>query len=145
MPRNSLSAVFDLWFLWHETFLNSSSFLPLVVKHLFEYRAFRCGEYEYIPYAKKCQGYFSFFLDFFDFFYAALREPAGGCAAGSRDRVPAFTDSRVEPENDTIAKSGMTDGFDTGPSTRLRDRYAGVIQYSRKFLCQLLQIPNPHL
>ena len=70
MPRNRLSAVFDLWFLWHKTFLNSSSFLPLVVKHLFEYRAFRCGEYEYIPYAKKCQGYFSFFLDFFDFFFA---------------------------------------------------------------------------
>ena len=78
-----LSVGFDLWFLWHETFLNSSSFLPLVVKHLFYSRVFRCGEYEYIPYAKKCQGYFSFFWIFFDFFYAALREPAGGCAAGA--------------------------------------------------------------
>ena len=28
-----------------------------------------------------------------------------------------FTDSRVEPENDTKAKPEMTDGFDTGPST----------------------------
>ena len=34
----------------------------------------------------------------------------------------AFADSRVEPENDTIAKSRMTDGFDTGPSTKFRDR-----------------------
>ena len=69
-------------FLWHETFLNSSSFLPLVVKHLFEYRAFRCGEYEYIPYAKKCQGYFSFFLDFFDFFFCAALRLAQGPGAG---------------------------------------------------------------
>ena len=30
--------------------------------------------------------------------------------------MPAFTDSRVEPENDTKAKPEMTDGFDTGPS-----------------------------
>ena len=28
------------------------------------------------------------------------------------------------------------------PFDWLRDRYAGVIQYSRKFLCQLLHIPN---
>ena len=55
------------------------------------------------PMRKSVKGIFLFFLDFFDFFFAALRQ--------LRDRVPAFTDSRVEPENDTIAKSGMTGLF----------------------------------
>ncbi|GEM_PF-3458267 len=43
----------------------------------------------------------------YKFWHAAFTRPFDGAArsfaAGSRDRMPAFTDSRVEPENDTIA------------------------------------------
>ena len=150
-----------MWFLWHETFLNSSSFLPLVVKHLFEYRAFRCGEYEYIPYAKKCQGYFSFFLDFFDFFFAALREPARGCAAGARDRTSyargkflfwddggtlfrtaAFFLRRLPCRSTAMTGvfwSALAAGlFWDGGGLVTR----GVTQGLYKLKCQLLQIPN---
>ena len=137
MPRNRLSAVFDLWFLWHETFLNSSSFLPLVVKHLFEYRAFRCGEYEYIPYAKKCQGYFSFFLDFFDFFCAALREPAGSCAAGSGTGILCVRWKILFGDDGGLVTLGLAQGLYKGKCQLLQ-----IPNQVRDDGCQLLQIPG---
>ena len=36
--------------------------------------------------------------------HAALREPQGPPFESLSDRMTAFADSRVEPENDTIAK-----------------------------------------
>ena len=53
------------------------------------------GENEYTTPAPVCQPLFAFFLDFFAFFL--------GMGEGLCLGVAAFTDSRVEPENDTIA------------------------------------------
>ena len=49
----------------------------------------------------------------------------------------SFTDSRVEPENDTKAKPEMTDGFDTGPSrarSKLRCGFQGRMEGFFNFL-----------